>query len=152
MLRQIKWWLQNEPTTKNGVFPVTTLFFWKLCFGLGTSYKELTCCTSSRNAHICTFCKCWNFIWRCFFPVSSLKQNLRIILDILSQSCVLKNNQKSIITSWCITILGLNLMMNKVSTNCGLTDISLHFYIKPKQLHQPIKFNFSSKYKSQHIV
>ena len=27
-----------------------------------------------------------------------------------------------------------------------------HFYIKPKQLHQPIKFNFSSKYKSQHIV
>ena len=27
MLRQIKWWLQNEPIKKNGVLPVTTLFF-----------------------------------------------------------------------------------------------------------------------------
>ena len=27
MLRQIKWWLQNEPIAKNGVLPVTTLFF-----------------------------------------------------------------------------------------------------------------------------
>ena len=133
-------------------FQYLLYFFWKLCFSLRTSSKELTCCTSSRNTHICTFCKCWNFIWRCFFPVSSLEQNLRIILDILPQSCVLKNNQKSIITSRCIDILGLNLMMNKASTNYGLTDISLHFYIKPKQLHQPIKLNFSSKYTSQHIV
>ena len=27
MLRQIEWGLQNEPITKNGVLPVTTLFF-----------------------------------------------------------------------------------------------------------------------------
>ena len=27
MLRQIEWWLQNRPNTKNGVLPVTTLFF-----------------------------------------------------------------------------------------------------------------------------
>ena len=28
-------------STKNGVFPVTTLFFGKFCFSLRTSYKEL---------------------------------------------------------------------------------------------------------------
>ena len=27
MLRQIEWWVQNGPITKNGVLPVTTLFF-----------------------------------------------------------------------------------------------------------------------------
>ena len=29
MLRQIEWWVQNEPITKNGVLPVTTLCFSK---------------------------------------------------------------------------------------------------------------------------
>ena len=29
MLRQIEWLPQNGPITKSGVFPVTTLFFWK---------------------------------------------------------------------------------------------------------------------------
>ena len=32
MLRQIKWWLQHKPITKDGVFPVTTLFFLKILF------------------------------------------------------------------------------------------------------------------------
>ena len=27
MLRQIEWWLQNGPIKRNGVLPVTTLFF-----------------------------------------------------------------------------------------------------------------------------
>ena len=40
MLRQIEWGIQNEPITKNGVLPVT-VFFWKFCFTLRTSYKEL---------------------------------------------------------------------------------------------------------------
>ena len=73
MLRQIKWWLQNGPITKNGVFSVTSLFFWKLCFSLKTSCKELIRCTNNPNAYICTFYKHWSFIWRCFFPVSILK-------------------------------------------------------------------------------
>ena len=34
------------------VLPVTTLFFWKLCFILGTFYKELICCTNDPNVHI----------------------------------------------------------------------------------------------------
>ena len=72
MLRQIKWWLQNGPITKNGVLPVTTLFFWKFCFSLRTSYKELICCTNNPNTHICAFCKRWSFIWRSFFPVNIL--------------------------------------------------------------------------------
>ena len=37
MLRQIEWWLQNELITKNGVLPVTTLFFWKFCLSLKTA-------------------------------------------------------------------------------------------------------------------
>ena len=73
MLRQIKWWLQNGPITKNGVLPATTLFFWKFCFSLRTPYKELICCTNNPNVHICTFSKRWSFIWRCFFPVSIFK-------------------------------------------------------------------------------
>ena len=40
MLRQIEWWVQNGPSIKNGVSPVTTLFFWKFCLGLRTSYKK----------------------------------------------------------------------------------------------------------------
>ena len=71
MLGQIEWWLQNGPITKNGVSPV--IFFWKFCFSLRTFYKELICCNNNPNAHIWTFCKHWNFIWRCFFPVSILK-------------------------------------------------------------------------------
>ena len=27
MLGQIEWWVQNGPITRNGVLPVTTLFF-----------------------------------------------------------------------------------------------------------------------------
>ena len=37
-----RWGLQNDPITKNGFLPVTTLFFWKF---LRTSYKELIWCT-----------------------------------------------------------------------------------------------------------
>ena len=73
MLRQIEWWVQNGPMIQNGVFPVSTLFFWKFCFSLRTSSKELIWCSNEPNAHIRTFCKHWNFIWQCFFPVSILK-------------------------------------------------------------------------------
>ena len=59
--------------TKNGVFSVTNLFFWKLCFSLRTSCKELIRCTNNPNAYICTLYKCWSFTWRCFSPVSILK-------------------------------------------------------------------------------
>ena len=38
MLRQIEWSVQNGSFTKNRVLPVTTLFFWKFCFSLRTSY------------------------------------------------------------------------------------------------------------------
>ena len=76
-LRQMKWWLQNRPNTKNGSLPVTALFFRNFCFSLRTSYKELIYCTNNTNANICTFCKRWGFIWRCFFPVSVLKNNCR---------------------------------------------------------------------------
>ena len=74
-----KWWLQNGPIKKNGVLPVTTLFFWKFCFSLRTSYKTLISCTNNPNTHIRTFCKRWSFIWRYFFPVSILKCLLFIL-------------------------------------------------------------------------
>ena len=34
MLQQIELWVQNGPIRKNGVWPVTTLYFWKICFSL----------------------------------------------------------------------------------------------------------------------
>ena len=52
MLRQIAWWVQNGPITKNGELSVTALFLWKFCFCLRSSYKELIWCTSDPNAHI----------------------------------------------------------------------------------------------------
>ena len=77
MSRQIAWWLQNAKWTfyKERSFTSfeTTLFFWKFCFNLRTSYKELIFCTNNPNSHICTFCKRWSFIWRCFSPVSIFK-------------------------------------------------------------------------------
>ena len=41
VLRQIECGVQNGPITKNGVSPVTTLFFQKFCFSLRTLYKAL---------------------------------------------------------------------------------------------------------------
>ena len=73
MLRQTEWWVQNGPITKKGVLPVTTSYFWKSCFNLRTSYKELIWCSNYPNVHIRNFCKRWSFIWWCFFPVSILK-------------------------------------------------------------------------------
>ena len=35
--RQIQWWVQDQPITKNGVLPVTNLFFQKFCFSFQTS-------------------------------------------------------------------------------------------------------------------
>ena len=40
MLRQKDGGVQNGPITKNGVLPVTTLFFYKFCFSLRTAYEE----------------------------------------------------------------------------------------------------------------
>ena len=55
MLRKIKWWVKNGPITKNGVLPLPTSFFWKSCFSLRTSYKELIWWTYYPNVHIHTF-------------------------------------------------------------------------------------------------
>ena len=81
MLRQKEWWVQNGLMTKSTVLPANALFFWKFCFSLRTSYKELIWCTKDLNAHIGTFCKRWSFIWRCFFPVSILKKILYFYHD-----------------------------------------------------------------------
>ena len=42
VLRQTKWWVQNGSIAKkqSRVLPVITLFFWKFCFSLRTSYKS----------------------------------------------------------------------------------------------------------------
>ena len=53
-----KWRVQNWPITKNRVLPVTTFFFQKFCFSLGTSYVELIWCTNHPNVHNNTFRRC----------------------------------------------------------------------------------------------
>ena len=73
MLRQIEWWVQNRPITKNGVLPVNTSFFWKFCFSIRTCFKEFNWSTNCPNVRIHTFRRRWSFICGCFFPVSILK-------------------------------------------------------------------------------
>ena len=119
LLRQIERWVQNGPIAKNGVLPVTTLFFQKFCFSLRTSYKELIWCTNYPNAHIHTFRKHWSFVWQSFFPVSNLKKNkiavnphefLAIILDKrksdhTNQRIIVDNQQIKVMSS--VKLLGL---------------------------------------------
>ena len=92
MLRQIEWGVQNGPTTKNGVLPVTALFFWKFYFSLRTFFKVFILCPNYTNVHIHTFHKRWSFIWGCVFPVSILKVSLLLLCIILSAFMVLSFN------------------------------------------------------------
>ena len=87
MLRQIEWWVQNGSITKNRALPATTLFFWKLCFSLRTSYNESIWCSNNLNAHVHTFCKRRSFIWHCFFLVSVLKLVSEKLLKFLQNTC-----------------------------------------------------------------
>ena len=54
-LRWIKWRVQDEPIRKNGGLLLSALFFWKYCYCLINSYKELIWCTNYINVHIHTF-------------------------------------------------------------------------------------------------
>ena len=76
MLRQRRCSVQNGHVTKNGVWPATTLFFLKILFQFKNLFQRVIWCNNDPNAHIRTFCKCWSFIWGCFFTVSILKSNL----------------------------------------------------------------------------
>ena len=86
---------------KNRVLPVTNLFFWKFCLRLRTSYNELICCTNKPDAHICTFCKRWNFIWWCFFPVSIPKIQ---IFPLANRKCFELVNCQAIDVQSCFTV------------------------------------------------
>ena len=72
-----EWEVQKGPIPKNKVLTVTTLFFfWKLCFSLRVSYKQMIWCTNHPNVHIHTFHKHWCFIEGAFsLWVSSSQQN-----------------------------------------------------------------------------
>ena len=107
MLRQIEWWLQNGPITKNWVLPATNVFFWKLCFSFRTSCKELIWCTNNPISHICTFCKHWSFIWPCFFLWISLSQFLFLTSFQLTECLHLLNSQRNHIGADTILITGL---------------------------------------------
>ena len=67
-MKKIEWWVQNGPIAKNEVLPKTTLFFWKFCLSLRTSYKELIWWTNDQNALIPTFCTLQH---RCFASIAS---------------------------------------------------------------------------------
>ena len=110
MLRQIECSVQNRPVTKNGVLPVTTLFFRKHCFRLRASYKELIWCNNDPNVHIPISCKRWSFIWGCFFSVSILKlKQVFLQMSILFFSgCERLIRVLKMVTSvnWCNKLLG----------------------------------------------
>ena len=54
MLRQIEWWIQNGPTTKNSFasYYFIYLFTLKILFQFKNSYKKLISCTNNPNAYI----------------------------------------------------------------------------------------------------
>ena len=100
MSRQIEWEVQNRPITKSRVLPATTLLFWKFCFSLRTSNKELSWCTNCRNVHIYTFRMRLSFIWGCFFRVSILKSHLLtyLLTGLINGWFHLKSNMRHIDT------------------------------------------------------
>ena len=53
MLGQIEWGVQNGSIKNNGVLPVTA--FWKFCYSLRTSYKELIWGTNNPNVQFILF-------------------------------------------------------------------------------------------------
>ena len=83
MLRQLEWEVQDGPITKNRVLPVTTLFFWKFCFSIRTSYKVLIWCTNHLNLHIHTLESVGVLFKGAFFLWVSLRDRLQISLLIL---------------------------------------------------------------------
>ena len=60
-------------------------------------------CTEDPNAHIRTFCKRCSFIWRCFFPVSILKQYYLPMTAQDVQTC--KINIKLFLKLWSLWML-----------------------------------------------
>ena len=72
LLRQIEWGVQDGPTTKDGVLPVTTLFFLK-CSSPTVYQPHNQLCTNYRNLHVLNLLKRYSFIWWYLFPVSILK-------------------------------------------------------------------------------
>ena len=65
-------WVQNGRITKNGVLPVTTLYFRKFYFNLRTSYQKLIWCTNNLDVHIHTFRKRCSVICGAFSQWMSL--------------------------------------------------------------------------------
>ena len=98
-----KWIYHEERSFASNYFN-----FWKFYTSLSTSYKELICCTNNTNAHICTFCKRWSFIWRCFSLWVSLNPTS---LWIITQY----------IAIWCPEASVFNVLIS-------LSMLSLHLY------------------------
>ena len=67
-----KWTYHKERGFASNYFIFSKNFQHKN-FSIRTSYKELIWWTNYPNIRIHTFCKCWSFTWRCFFPVSILR-------------------------------------------------------------------------------
>ena len=55
MPRQIERIVHSRPIAKNGVLPVTTLFFWKFYFSIRISDKELIWCSNYQMPRLMPF-------------------------------------------------------------------------------------------------
>ena len=65
-----KWIYRKERSLASNYFIFLKIFV----FSLRTSYIELTWFTYDQNVHIRTFCKRWNYISSCFFPLTILNR------------------------------------------------------------------------------
>ena len=68
MLKQIEWGVWNEPITKNGVLPVTTLFFWKFYFSQVPLIKSWSDVRTTQMPIFVLFVSRFFVPYSCFFP------------------------------------------------------------------------------------
>ena len=75
MLRQIEWRLQNGPTTKSGVLPVTTLFLLQNLLQFQNLSNRVNLMYQRPKCPYLYFSQALEFNFRVLFPVSILKKN-----------------------------------------------------------------------------
>ena len=127
--------------------PVTTLFFWKICFSFRTSWKELIWCTNDPNVHICIFRKRLSSILGWFFLWVSLKeiQWKQFSLEIrrIHKTFIFRRSYLHSITSWVKRVMHLGILVDLFPW--------CHYYFPKGWFNFPFPFPSSLHFSSAHF-
>ena len=108
-------WMESTKWTyhKERGFASNFFIFWRFCFSLRTSYKELIWCTNDPNVHTHTFRKRWSFsLWvslRRFLAFDFLLGFCRSIIWIVL-SPMFFNGVSFVQRFWSLTIWSINFL------------------------------------------